>query len=137
MSDWRSPADRQAARDRFVAELANPNNNILRERCVKYPAVARATFARVGGFQLEEKLAAPDPSAIPIEVDFRVFDGRVVAGRLFDRENVVVLVLDRDPNEKTDPARIWQCTYFPYIPPVHGEEEANSAEKDSPQAPQL
>jgi hypothetical protein len=128
MSDWRLPSDRLAARDRFVEELANPNNTILRERCMRYPAVARATFARVGGFQLEEKLAAPDPSAMPIEVEVRAFDGRSL-----EREKVIVLVLDRNSNEKTDDdKRIWQCTYFPYSPPFEGEEKANPTEKDVP-----
>ncbi len=122
MSDWTQHTDRLAARDRFIAELAN--NGALRARCIKYPIVARKTFADLGGFQLEENLPGPNPAAIPIEAEFRVFDGRSL-----DREKVVVLVLDRPPQEIPDPDRIWQCTYYPYIHGA-GEEEASKAKKE-------
>jgi hypothetical protein len=118
MNSWTSYEARQNAKKAFWQMLNDPANQgpgSLRERCIKSPQVARAEFARAGGFYLEEQ---PRPEhdrqldPIPRDTEFRIFPEDIAP-----REKLVVLVLREDlsGDEPTDPEQIWQCSYVPYL----------------------
>ena len=115
MNKWTDHEARKRAKEAFRAELAKPESqgpDGLRERCLKYPAFARQTFARLGEFYLEEDRPADDSTpAIPLDTEFRVFPPDEEA-----RNKMVVLVLNPGGpvTDETDIEQIWQCTYFPY-----------------------
>jgi hypothetical protein len=120
--DWNKPTDRRTGKKRFWDKLSLPENmkpGGLREQCIKFPYIARQTFAKAGDpqagdFILQEDVDPSNPppvAAIPMEVEFRVFDPDIPS-----REKMVVLVLRQAGSkaETPDPDQVWQCTYFPY-----------------------
>lgn len=129
MRDWISDTDRSAGTKYFWEEIMKPKNKSKRDACVKDPKQARKIFAEIAQFYLEEDLKAPiapsGETAIPKDVEFRIFEAK----DLDSRGKLVTLVL-RDPpatpkskaktskakKETVDPDGVWMCTYIVYPP---------------------
>ena len=108
--DWSDMQHRLDGKDDFVAELRRPGNAALRKRCVEDPVFARAKFAELGKFQLEES-ADTDPAIKPIPSDtvIRIFENDRAA-----REKLVTIILDPKPFNEEPVLLDWRCTYAPY-----------------------
>jgi hypothetical protein len=107
----------QDGKDKFSDKWKTLSNGD-RKKIIKHPGLARQRFAEWGGFYLEEDPNRPrNAKPIPLEAEFRVLDGSIMA----DRQNLITLVLrdrqtaDQIKQEIPDDKMIWQCTYNPYL----------------------
>jgi hypothetical protein len=115
MRDWTSRKDCQDGKTEFWQKLLDPHNSGIKNECINDKAKARVHFARLANFQLEEDPSANKATAIPKDVEFRVFDDDVKT-----RRKLVTIVLRNRPpgtpfeQETQDHEQVWMCTYFPY-----------------------
>lgn len=116
MKDWNDVQARVDATWDFCERLRR--NSTEKQNCIDSPKHAREYFAEKWFYLKEDPKADPNLTAIPEDVEFRVYDFTPIP----KRDKLITIVLPPAdmplplPSRPTDPVEdVWRCTWAPYL----------------------